>query len=87
MNCNKYQSYAMFPNLFVNEDVKLTGNGASRVRKGTHGSLPLGLLTPIVPCCNYTWAFTGNTCYGTHKNNDKADETLRPFLFVLFAKG
>ena len=28
------------------------GYGASRVRNGTPGSLPSGLLTPIVPCCN-----------------------------------
>ena len=26
--------------------------GTTRVRKGILGSLPPGLLTPIVPCCN-----------------------------------
>ena len=26
--------------------------GTTRVRKGMLGSLPLGLLTPIVPCCS-----------------------------------
>ena len=39
---------------------------ATRVRKGMPGSLPLGILTPIVPCCKYARTFTGNTCYGTH---------------------
>ena len=33
--------------------------GTTRVWKGTLGSLPLGLLTPIVPCCIIYWAFIG----------------------------
>ena len=36
--------------LFVRE-FKLR-DGASRVRKGTLGSLPSRLLTPNIPCCN-----------------------------------
>ena len=34
-------------------------DGASRVRKGTPGSLPLGLLTPTVPWVQLHWTFTG----------------------------
>ena len=47
-----------FSSLFVSEDSSY-GDGASRVRKGTPGSLPSGLLTPIVPWMKLHWTFTG----------------------------
>ena len=37
-----------FSSLFVSEDSSY-GDGASRVMKGTPGSLPSGLLTPTIP--------------------------------------
>lgn len=40
--------YKCFSSLFVSEE-SITGMGLSRVRKGTPGSLPSGLLTPTVP--------------------------------------
>ena len=38
--------------LFVSEVLFDRILGTTRVRKGMLGSLPLGLLTPTVPCCN-----------------------------------
>ena len=43
------------------------GDGASRVRKGTPGSLPSGLLTPTVPWVQLHWTFTG--CDGLNLNH------------------
>ena len=73
--------------LFVREVLSWRDSGTTRVRKGMPGSLPLGLLTPTIPCCKYTRTFTRNMCYGTLENNDKTNETMRSILFVLFAKG
>ena len=47
-----------FSSLFVSEDSSY-GDGASRVKKGTPGSFPSGLLTPTVPWVQIYWAFTG----------------------------
>ena len=47
MTCNGCKLCNVF-NFFVSEDFKLTGNGASRVRNGTLGSFPLGLLAPTL---------------------------------------
>ena len=49
MNSNAKQCYDMSFKFFC-EWVLSYGDGASRVRKGTPGSLPSGLLTPTVPC-------------------------------------
>ena len=50
--------------LFVSE-VLLDGIlGTIRVRKGMLGSLPPGLLTPTIPCCNIIEHSQGITCYG-----------------------
>ena len=65
------------------------GDGASRVRKGTPGSLPSGLFTPTVPWVQSYWAFTGykwdNLKYMGWNHWDY--ETLRYKLFELFSKG
>ena len=58
MNWNAKQCYTMFFK-FVCEWDSSYGDGASRVRKGTPGSLPSGLLTPTVPWVQLYWAFTG----------------------------
>ena len=58
MNWNVKQCYAMFFNFVCEWDLSY-GNGASRVRKGTPGSFPSGLLTPTIPWVQLSWAFTG----------------------------
>ena len=66
------KSYTMTSNCLWAR-VYLTGTiGASRVRKGTPGILPSGLLIPTVPWLQLWWTFTGNTCYGLHQkwNNE-----------------
>ena len=62
MNWNAKQCYDMSFK-FVCEWVSRYGDGASRVRKGTPGSLPLGLLTSTIPWVQISWAFTG-LCMG-----------------------
>ena len=50
--------------LFVSEVLLDEILGTTRVRKGMLGSLPPGLLTPTVPCCNTIEHSQGITCYG-----------------------
>ena len=50
--------------LFVSEVLFEGILGTTRVRKGMLGSLPPGLLTPTIPCCNTMEHSQGIMCYG-----------------------
>ena len=69
--------------LFVSE-VYLRGSlGTTRVRKGMLGSLPLGLLTPIVPYCSIQRIHRELRVTGIELKmiNDQNSVRLRTILF------